>query len=120
MSDELEETKKDYHFYNEIIGEQEREIEELKLKLIQSRAEYLNTLDENPDCSAWTLDELPIEKQIILMRDATETLKIEEPLLMIEMIEKDKQIQKLKIGLMMLSEKVTDMQLIFQNLEEGK
>ena len=39
--------------FSNLIGE----IERLRASLIDLHAEYINTLEKNPDCSAWDLDE---------------------------------------------------------------
>lgn len=76
--------------------EAQKEIQGLQVKLIDSRAEYLNTLDKNPDCSAWNLDEMSAETQLKLRQDACKSLEMEEPLLLIEIQEKDEYITRLE------------------------
>ena len=72
------------------------ENQKLKIVLIDSRAEYLNTLDQNPNCSAWNLDELSLEEQNELRRQACETLEMEEPVLMYQFEEQAKKIKELE------------------------
>ena len=74
----------------------------LKAALIDERAQYFDTLDRNPDCSAWTFDELSSEEQAELRKQARESLEIEEPLIMLQLAEKDAEIALLK---KMLNEK---------------
>jgi len=49
---------------------QASQIKQLKQALLWSRAEYIHTLDTNPDCSAWDLDELSEEEQKPYLDDA--------------------------------------------------
>lgn len=86
-----------------MLQEKENRIEELlkknqklKIALIDSRAEYLNTLDQNPGCSAWNMDELTPKEQNELRRQACESLEMEEPVLMYQFEEQTKQIEELK------------------------
>lgn len=64
--------------------------------LIDERANYLDTLKRNPDCSAWTLDECSPEEQNKPRQDAANTLSLEEPLVYVELEEARKQIGILK------------------------
>lgn len=73
-----------------------KEIEKLRVQLIESRAEYLNTIDENPGCSAWTFDELSEERQDELRRDAASSLGMEEPRAFIQLREQAKYIKILE------------------------
>jgi hypothetical protein len=73
-----------------------KENEEPRIVLIDSRAEYLNTIDKNPGCSAWTFDELSGEDQSLLREQACESLKFEEPLLFIQYKEANKYIKELE------------------------
>lgn len=67
--------------------------------LIDERANYLDTLDRNPGCSAWTLDECSPEEQNKLRQDAANTLLLEEPLVYVELEEVRKQVEILKNSL---------------------
>jgi hypothetical protein len=73
-------------------------INELQLALIDSRAEYLNTLDKNPTCSAWTLDELSPKEQTELRKQACKSLEMEEPLILYDLEHKDDEINKLRVA----------------------
>ena len=55
------------------------EIERLRASLTDLHAEYINTLEKNPGCSAWDLDEQSIEDQRRLRRNAAHAISIEEP-----------------------------------------
>ena len=69
--------------------------------LIDERANYLDTLKRNPNCSAWTLDECSPEEQNKLRQDAANTLSLEEPLVYVELEEARKQIGVLKDKLLL-------------------
>jgi hypothetical protein len=81
---------------NTLLDIRTKENQKFKIALIDSRAEYLNTLDQNPNCSAWNLDELTPEEQNDLRRQACETLEIEEPVLMYQFEEQAKLIKNLE------------------------
>ena len=55
------------------------EIERLRASLTDLHAEYINTLEKNPECSAWDLDEQSIEDQRRLRRNAAHAISIVEP-----------------------------------------
>ena len=55
------------------------EIERLRASLIDLHAEYINTLEKNPDCSAWDLDEQSDADQRRLRRNAAHAISITEP-----------------------------------------
>ena len=61
------------------IQQQSAEIERLQASLIDLHAEYINTLEKNPGCSAWDLDEQSIEDQRRLRRNAAHAISIVEP-----------------------------------------
>jgi len=61
------------------IQQQSAEIERLRASLIDLHAEYINTLEKNPDCSAWDLDEQSDADQRRLRRNAAHAISIVEP-----------------------------------------
>ena len=61
------------------IQQQSAEIERLKASLIDLHAEYINTLEKNPECSAWDLDEQSDADQRRLRRNAAHAISIVEP-----------------------------------------
>ena len=61
--------------FSNLIGE----IERLRASLIDLHAEYINTLEKNPDCSAWDLDEQSDADQRRLRRNAAHAISITEP-----------------------------------------
>ena len=61
--------------FSNLIGE----IERLRASLIDLHAEYINTLEKNPDCSAWDLDEQSDADQRRLRRNAAHAISIVEP-----------------------------------------
>jgi hypothetical protein len=61
------------------IQQQSAEIERLRASLIDLHAEYINTLEKNPDCSAWDLDEQSDADQRRLRRNAAHAISITEP-----------------------------------------
>ncbi|MFA5380282.1 MAG: hypothetical protein WC455_31260, partial [Dehalococcoidia bacterium] len=74
------------------------EIKRLQAALVDSRAEYLTTLDENPACSAWTFDEQSPERQSELRKRACITLGMEEPVIFMQLAAKDAEIALLKVS----------------------
>jgi hypothetical protein len=72
------------------------EIKRLQAALIDSRAEYLNTIDENPDGTAWTFDEQSAERQAELRHDACQSLAMEEPIILMQLADKDARIKQLE------------------------
>ena len=62
-----------------IAEEQAAEIERLRASLIDLHAEYINTLEKNPECSAWDLDEQSDADQKRLRRNAAHAISIVEP-----------------------------------------
>ena len=61
--------------FSNLIGE----IERLRASLIDLHAEYINTLEKNPECSAWDLDEQSDADQRRLRRNAAHAISIVEP-----------------------------------------
>ena len=61
------------------IQQQSAEIERLRASLIDLHAEYINTLEKNPGCSAWDLDEQSDADQRRLRRNAAHAISITEP-----------------------------------------
>lgn len=61
------------------IQQQSAEIERLRASLIDLHAEYINTLEKNPECSAWDLDEQSDADQRRLRRNAAHAISITEP-----------------------------------------
>lgn len=55
------------------------EIERLRASLIDLHAEYINTLEKNPGCSAWDLDEQSDADQRRLRKNAAHAISIVEP-----------------------------------------
>jgi len=74
-------------------------LDKIRSALIDERANYFDTLERNPECSAWTLDECNSETQIRLRRDAAIALGWEEPLVYLELEEARKQVEILKTTL---------------------
>ncbi|MDD3984265.1 MAG: hypothetical protein PHU54_10090 [Candidatus Omnitrophica bacterium] len=63
----------------DVWGEMIAEIERLRASLIDLHAEYINTLEKNPGCSAWDLDEQSDADQRRLRRNAAHAISIVEP-----------------------------------------
>ena len=63
----------------DIVQQQAAEIERLRASLIDLHAEYINTLEKNPDCSAWDLDEQSDADQRRLRKNAAHAISITEP-----------------------------------------
>ncbi len=63
----------------DVWGEMIAEIERLRASLTDLHAEYINTLEKNPGCSAWDLDEQSIGDQRRLRRNAAHAISIVEP-----------------------------------------
>ena len=61
------------------IQQQSAEIERLRASLIDLHAEYINTLEKNPECSAWDLDEQSDADQRRLRKNAAHAISITEP-----------------------------------------
>jgi hypothetical protein len=61
------------------IQQQSTEIDRLRASLIDLHAEYINTLEKNPECSAWDLDEQSDADQKRLRRNAAHAISIVEP-----------------------------------------
>ena len=74
-------------------------LDKIRSALIDERANYFDTIERNPDCSAWTLDECDPETQTRLRCQATYALAWEEPLVYVELEEAQKQIGILKENL---------------------
>lgn len=71
-------------------------LDKIRSALIDERANYFDTIERNPDCSAWTLDECDPETQTRLRCQATCALAWEEPLVYVELEEARKQVEILK------------------------
>ena len=76
-----------------------QEIERLRASLIDLHAEYINTLEKNPDCSAWDLDEQSDADQRRLRRNAAHAISITEPLIYIQAEQQATKIRELKADL---------------------
>jgi hypothetical protein len=63
----------------EILPDALDEIERLRASLIDLHAEYINTLEKNPECSAWDLDEQSDADQRRLRKNAAHAISITEP-----------------------------------------
>lgn len=63
----------------EILPDALDEIERLRASLIDLHAEYINTLEKNPECSAWDLDEQSDADQRRLRKNAMKAISISEP-----------------------------------------
>jgi hypothetical protein len=74
--DELQEANTNFAFQ---ASDQAQEIERLRASLIDLHAEYINTLEKNPGCSAWDLDEQSDADQRRLRRNAAHAISITEP-----------------------------------------
>ena len=75
------------------------EIERLQASLIDLHAEYINTLEKNPECSAWDLDEQSIEDQRRLRKNAMKAISISEPPVYLLVEEQAARIQELEEAL---------------------
>ena len=75
------------------------EIERLRASLIDLHAEYINTLEKNPECSAWDLDEQSIEDQRRLRKNAAHAISIVEPLIYLQADQQAAHIQELEDAL---------------------
>ena len=75
------------------------EIERLQASLIDLHAEYINTLEKNPECSAWDLDEQSIEDQRRLRKNAAHAISIVEPLIYLQADQQAAHIQELEDAL---------------------
>lgn len=81
--------------FSNLIGE----IERLRASLIDLHAEYINTLEKNPECSAWDLDEQSIEDQRRLRKNAAHAISIVEPLIYLQADQQAAHIQELEDAL---------------------
>ena len=50
---------------------------DLQGELVWARAEYLHTISENPECSAWNIDELSVDELQGYLEDAKQSLEWE-------------------------------------------
>ena len=75
------------------------EIERLQASLIDLHAEYINTLEKNPECSAWDLDEQSIEDQRRLRKNAAHAISIVEPPIYLQAEQQATKIRELKADL---------------------
>jgi len=83
----------------EILPDALDEIERLRASLIDLHAEYINTLEKNPDCSAWDLDEQSIEDQRRLRKNAAHAISIVEPPIYLQAEQQATKIRELKADL---------------------
>jgi hypothetical protein len=72
------------------------EIERLRASLIDLHAEYINTLEKNPGCSAWDLDEQSDADQRRLRKNAAHAISIVEPLIYLQADQQAARIKSLK------------------------
>ncbi len=84
LSEELKDKdRREVHLRSSValdyIQQQSAEIERLRASLIDLHAEYINTLEKNPECSAWDLDEQSDADQRRLRRNAAHAISIVEP-----------------------------------------
>ena len=75
------------------------EIERLRASLIDLHAEYINTLEKNPECSAWDLDEQSDADQRRLRRNAAHAISIVEPPIYLQAEQQATKIRELKADL---------------------
>ena len=75
------------------------EIERLRASLIDLHAEYINTLEKNPGCSAWDLDEQSDADQRRLRKNAAHAISIVEPLIYLQADQQAAQIKSLEDAL---------------------
>lgn len=85
------------------------EIERLQASLIDLHAEYINTLEKNPGCSAWDLDEQSDADQRRLRKNAAHAISIVEPPIYLQADQQVAKIKELKADLEQ-SERVIDQQ----------
>lgn len=81
------------------IQQQSAEIERLRASLIDLHAEYINTLEKNPECSAWDLDEQSDADQRRLRKNAAHAISITEPLIYLQADQQAAHIQELEDAL---------------------
>ena len=75
------------------------EIERLRSSLIDLHAEYINTLEKNPGCSAWDLDEQSEADQRRLRKNAAHITSTEEPLIYLQVDQQATRIKDLEADL---------------------
>ena len=75
------------------------EIERLRASLIDLHAEYINTLEKNPECSAWDLDEQSDADQKRLRRNAAHAISIVEPPIYLQAEQRATKIKELEDAL---------------------
>ena len=78
---------------------QAAEIERLRVSLIDLHAEYINTLEKNPGCSAWDLDEQSKADQRRLRKNAAHITSTEEPLIYLQVDQQAARIKELENAL---------------------
>jgi len=78
---------------------QAAEIERLRASLIDLHAEYINTLEKNPECSAWDLDEQSDADQKRLRRNAAHAISIVEPPIYLQAEQRATKIKELEDAL---------------------
>ena len=83
----------------EILPDALDEIERLRASLIDLHAEYINTLEKNPECSAWDLDEQSDADQRRLRKNAMKAISISEPPVYLLVEEQAAHIQELEDAL---------------------
>jgi hypothetical protein len=83
----------------EILPDALDEIERLRASLIDLHAEYINTLEKNPECSAWDLDEQSDADQRRLRKNAMKAISISEPPVYLLVEEQAAQIKELEADL---------------------
>ena len=81
------------------IMDQMQEIERLQASLIDLHAEYINTLEKNPECSAWDLDEQSDADQRRLRKNAAHAISIVEPLIYLQADQRAVHVQELEDAL---------------------
>ena len=84
---------------DEVFRKAMAEIERLRASLTDLHAEYINTLEKNPGCSAWDLDEQSIEDQRRLRRNAAHAISIVEPPIYLKAEQQATKIRELKADL---------------------
>lgn len=92
LKDDLETAKASLRFDKE-------EIERLQASLIDLHAEYINTLEKNPECSAWDLDEQSDADQRRLRKNAAHAISIVEPLIYLQADQRAVHVQELEDAL---------------------
>jgi hypothetical protein len=84
---------------DEVFRKAMAEIERLRASLIDLHAEYINTLEKNPECSAWDLDEQSDADQRRLRKNAAHAISIVEPPIYLQADQQAAHIQELEDAL---------------------